>query len=226
MYKVDIPNHCPESWNGMKDCGEHKDCQACKRMVYDFTKKTDLEIYQFLKAHKKERVCGRFTSGQLNRPLNITPSIFSRSMKFLLPTIFVFGINDAMAHTPDYEKEGILVVQSITDDSVKISGRIVDSENYDTVIGSIFIKGTKEGVVTDENGEFEWVVSRDLLSSGDTLVCKAIGYDTQEFELDPATYSNLIIKMTPQVFIGEIIIKKEPLIKRMFRRKAKEDDKA
>ena len=209
----------------MKGLGENKECLACKKTVYDFTKKNDIQIHKFLKSTKEERICGRFSSSQLNRPLKITPSLFSKSLRFLLPTIFIVGINEAKAINLTHKQSETYITQSIImTDSVKISGQIIDLDTKEPLMfANVIIKGAKIGIKTDENGKFELTIKSEVLSSNDLLVCNYIGYDEKEIKIELSKLSDdLVIEMKPsEVFIGEIIIKKEPLIKRIFKRKNK-----
>jgi hypothetical protein len=56
---------------------------------------------------------------------------------------------------------------------------------------NIVLKGSKIGVMTDENGEFTFPKS---LSSGDILVFSYLGYEKQDIKIDAkTTYINLIM---------------------------------
>jgi hypothetical protein len=221
-YKIDIPNHCSEKWKRMKDLGEDKGCLVCKKTVYDFTTKTDIQIHKLLKSNKEEIVCGRFSSSQLNRALKITPSIFNKSIRLLLPTIFIVGINDANAINLKPKKNETYITQSIIKtDSTTISGQIVDSETKEPLMfANVFFKGTKKGISTDENGKFILIVTSKTLSTNDSLICNYIGYKEKVIKIEHSAISNLVIEMkSDAVFIGSIIIKKEPLFRRIFKRK-------
>lgn len=223
-YKVDIPNHCSKGWDEMKDCGENKSCLTCEKIVYDFTKKTDFEIYETLKSLDEKRICGRLTSSQLNKPLKKTPSIFNRLIKFLLPTAFIIGINETKAVDLEHKKSDLHIIEKIGEnDTIKISGQVVDLETNEPLIYAIvYLEGTRTQVVTDENGKFELILTSEIISKNNSLLFTSLGYEEQIVEVDSSGYSNIIIKMkSGQELIGEIIIKEPSLMKRIFKRRRK-----
>jgi len=59
----------------------------------------------------------------------------------------------------------------------QISGKVVDSNSNDPLPGAtILVKGTKDGVVTDFDGNF----TIDSATAGNILVVSYLGYLTQE----------------------------------------------
>ena len=64
-----IPQPCHQSWSAMTPATAGRHCAACEKTVVDFTLKTDAEILAFLAGAARGRTCGRFTAGQLERPL-------------------------------------------------------------------------------------------------------------------------------------------------------------
>lgn len=59
--------------------------------------------------------------------------------------------------------------------TIKVSGTVYDASEITVPGASVLIKGTKQGVVTDENGKFSLNVS-----AGSTLVISSLGFVTQE----------------------------------------------
>lgn len=94
---IQIQDPCHEDWNNMTPNQEGKFCHSCQKTVHDFSEKTDQEIHQYLIAHSSEKVCGRFRSSQINRPLvlNIQPHFFEKYLsshqRFIIAVFLVFG---------------------------------------------------------------------------------------------------------------------------------------
>lgn len=94
---LSIPEPCHENWNNMLPDEKGRFCLSCSKSVHDFTGKSDQEIHAILMANKDQKVCGRFSKSQLNRPLNIRvnladlPSNMSATRSFAIALFLVFG---------------------------------------------------------------------------------------------------------------------------------------
>jgi len=80
-------------------------------------------------------------------------------------------------------------IQSANGQTHKISGTVTDESTGETLVGvSVFIEGTKTGVITDMNGKF----TIDVPSSSSALVFSYIGYITKKATIGKQS----IIKVT------------------------------
>jgi|GEM_PF-5561723 hypothetical protein len=102
---ISIPEPCGEQWSEMKkvdDC--HRHCAACDRVLTDFAQMSDDELVLFFR-HSKGKVCGRFRSDQLNRPLPLLPEHKSKARWWkaaaLLPFAFFSKSASAQQLSPD-----------------------------------------------------------------------------------------------------------------------------
>lgn len=68
--QIQIPKGCEESWDAMQQQQHGKFCNSCQNTVIDFIRMTDEQLVQFFKK-RKDNVCGRFTSDQLNTDIPI-----------------------------------------------------------------------------------------------------------------------------------------------------------
>ncbi|MES2590104.1 MAG: T9SS type A sorting domain-containing protein [Bacteroidota bacterium] len=64
MKNIGINTPCSENWNEMSKNDKGAFCQKCASQVYDFTKKSSLEIKQTLLSLVGQPVCGRITQSQ------------------------------------------------------------------------------------------------------------------------------------------------------------------
>jgi TonB-dependent SusC/RagA subfamily outer membrane receptor len=90
--QIVLVNPCSEQWDEMQEVDSGRHCESCKKDIYDLTASSDAELVAFFK-NKKDNVCGRMLSSQLNRTLIVPPA--TSNWRWLVP----FAIT-AVAMTP------------------------------------------------------------------------------------------------------------------------------
>ena len=111
MKNIGIKNPCSENWNEMSKNEQGAFCQKCASQVYDFTKKSSLEIKQTLLSLVGQPVCGRITNVQeieLNEEFNHwmnrqNQQSFQSQLLFAL--LIVFGLGLFSCENPKDEKK-------------------------------------------------------------------------------------------------------------------------
>jgi iron complex outermembrane receptor protein len=92
--------------------------------------------------------------------------------------------------------------------AVKITGKVLDQTGETLIGASIKIKGTSEGVTTDENGAFTISVPDDAV-----LVISFVGFKTQEIPVAGKTTLNITLqpneKMMSEVVVTALGIRRE-----------------
>ncbi len=63
--KLHIPQPCHENWNAMTQQEKGRYCNACEKVVVDFTQMSDADIVEYFQRYKKEDTCGNVRSDQL-----------------------------------------------------------------------------------------------------------------------------------------------------------------
>ena len=107
--QITIPEPCQEDWDKMSQREQGRFCDKCSKTVHDFSGQTDRQIGQFISAHANEKICGRFRSDQLARPVILeipVQSIGSRLtpvQAFLAALLIVFGTTLFSCKTPGDE---------------------------------------------------------------------------------------------------------------------------
>jgi hypothetical protein len=96
MLQIKIPIPCHEDWNAMKQQEIGRHCDVCVKTVVDFTSMTDDEVRNYLLQNKGKKLCGRFTSQQVEHfNLQIPASALHTEMnfmkKFALASLIIFG---------------------------------------------------------------------------------------------------------------------------------------
>jgi hypothetical protein len=92
---IHIPDPCPENWNLMIPSEKGRFCDACNKVVVDFTRMDTEDIIRYFKDMQGTKVCGHFRDTQLTQP--IAKNLAKRRMVFLSPlqrivAILVTGI--------------------------------------------------------------------------------------------------------------------------------------
>lgn len=108
---------------------------------------------------------------------------------------------------------GIFILNSFFltgQEQVQVSGRVVDIESGESLIGvNVIVKGKPMGTVTDSRGFFYLKVKVELPL---VLRYSMIGYRTQEFTVDENPKSGVRIKMEGETYLGEEIVIIAPVI--------------
>ncbi|TDW96553.1 hypothetical protein [Dinghuibacter silviterrae] len=88
--QIHIPEPCTASWDQMTPTDKGRHCAACAKQVVDFTGLTDEQVLRYFQTAAGS-TCGRFTTGQLRRPLRPAPSRFGWILALLLGCLRATG---------------------------------------------------------------------------------------------------------------------------------------
>jgi hypothetical protein len=97
QLQVSIPKPCHEDWNKMSQEEQGRFCDKCCKTVVDFSSKSPEEVQQILQSRLHEKLCGRFRTDQLRKPVRLVISFspFKTRMSpvqvFLVALLFTFG---------------------------------------------------------------------------------------------------------------------------------------
>lgn len=188
-----LTDPCLEQWDDMKQSGDGRYCDHCKKNILDLTNKSDAELIQFFKT-KQDNVCGRLLSSQLNRKL-AQPSSNLR-WHWLMP----LAMGAAIITPAQAQKLKPVVVHSdktadsspvSIDSAVKISllgdtinGMVVDDFTGKPLTGVKVRQKRFENVlaITDSTGRFEiGTTDRDIAAP---FIFELDGYSAVETSLN------------------------------------------
>lgn len=228
-YLLKIDKHCGQDWNSMTRTDIGKFCHHCSKAVVDFTQLTDNEVLQIIEQNSG-KLCGRLSQNQLNRVIQpYQPTKRTRLYKILAGLLFI-GTSENIFASPIQELPQNIV--SIVDnkntnsqpterkpepttDSLKnvVQGLVIDSKTKEPLqLASIFIKDTKTGTITDNDGKFELIIPDSLVSDKIYLVIACLGYQTTEIIInknDLPTTKHFAIVPAEQALLGEVIVVKK-----------------
>ena len=200
-----ITDPCHEDWNKMTPVEQGRFCSSCQKKVVDFTSQSDEEIISFLNNYNGS-ACGRFNDDQLDRPiqqieLKPASSFLKYAASLLLPVSLFATKAKAQSKeqlqqptskqvcipSPNVSNIMLGKVASQQQKRFEVHGSVVDDVTKEPLVGvSVMIKGTKEGVVTDEKGNYSIYVP----SKKSELQFSSIGYEMKEIKVDELKKTN------------------------------------
>lgn len=191
--QINIPKPCHEDWSKMTPQEQGRFCSKCQTCVTDFTEFTDEQLYKFIAEHKGQKLCGRFLSTQLNRPIYLPPQPHSQLYKWIIAAglALIFTVNPG---SNTFAKAPFTVTQlsepgnnddtTSNNDSITISGVILDDRNEPLVYATIQVYSDSVlicGTLSDFDGKFSCkTTKRQNLS----LKVNYVGYKTTELSLE------------------------------------------
>lgn len=227
---IDIKISCSQNWEGMNPQGQNRHCQSCNTTVYDFSKYTDEEVLAFFENKMTKRICGKFDKNRLeslNRNLSVPQSnTFSKVLKPVMMAGAISSLvacssskNTTTSHSSTHPR-GVEIVKNLHNpDSltmVLIVGKIVDDLGEPLIGASIIVDGLTIGTASDIYGTFQLKIPKQK-PEHDRVLIQYTGYG--EIPLSLNKHKNKEVKVTLDAtydFIGEMIIKKAPLHKRLW----------
>ena len=90
------------------------------------------------------------------------------------------------------------------DQKVIVSGKVTDQSTGEPLVGvNVYVKSTRLGTTTNENGEF---TLKNVASLGDLLVFSYIGMERQEVLIDSQENKpiDLAVQLQPQLLLGAL----------------------
>lgn len=95
-----------------------------------------------------------------------------------------------------------LFLSSIVIGQTKVGGKVTDEFGDPVAFANVIFKNSKEGVITDENGNF-YFESKENYS---TLVVSYVGFEKKEISLKPGLNSGLKIELKSGTELKEVVI--------------------
>jgi CarboxypepD_reg-like domain/Secretion system C-terminal sorting domain len=203
-------------------------CSSCQKKVVDFTIQTDEEIISFFNNYNGS-ACGRLTDEQLDRPiqkieLKAASSFLKYAAGLLLPALLFAtkGKGQFREQMPKQANNTVCLPTSGIDHGLEViaggvsvsrqqkvsfrTGTVIDEITKEPLAGvSIMIKGTNQGVVTDEKG----VYSIYLPSKKLELQFSSIGYEMKEIKSNVLKKTkDVVVEMKAATIgmLGEVVV--------------------
>jgi hypothetical protein len=229
ITKITIPQPCHQRWDNMNESNNGRFCSNCSKTVVDFTTMTDREVIDYLSA-AHHKTCGRFSETQysaINHHLyaeNLTSAGWWKRM--ILAIGMLSAVQYVKAQTtpekPNTEQAPVSIMMGkvaiASKDSTyhTVTGSIIDEADKSLLPGvTVKVEGTTIGTMTNAEGKFMLRVP----VSATRLVVSFVGYNSQSILIDPKSeqIQPIVLKMQAAL-MGEVIIVRQPFLKRVYYR--------
>lgn len=201
-----LTNPCSEHWDDMQQAGDGRYCDHCAKTIVDLTTKSDAELIQFFK-NKKDNVCGRLLSTQLDRKLVQPPSRVN--WQWLMPlAVGAIVVSPAQAQKLRpvmlQSDQATAAVSTLAESTVKItisgdtiSGSVVDDQTGKPLKGVKIIQKGFENVrsITDSTGRFELGITQ--ADKATPFIFELNGYAKIETSLN----DDMVVKLSAVVIV-------------------------
>lgn len=218
-FKIQILEPCHEDWNLMTPSGKGRHCEACDKVVVDFTRSTKREIAKYIA--NNENICGRISEEFLGVTLEDEKEKKSFGLNGLVATVVnLLAITTAMnAQTVSLENQSVKTIERTQvrqDNSSLLCGDKKQTMLVHGVVVSAFdrlwlpgatvtIKGTEIEVSANSDGEFE--IPINVEDNEVVLLFSFMGYVSKEVSISEDTPLPLKIYLEEESGeVGEIII--------------------
>jgi hypothetical protein len=211
---IRIPQPCHENWNEMTPTSQGAFCKSCHKNVIDFSTKTENEIYNIISGAEDGKLCGRFTSFQLEQPIRKTEIINGwmnwRAIAASLAAFFSFGklgtsadlepkpkvvftekriigdtILPVIKEVPITVGKMMLAQEPGMKKEIVVKGQVINIETKEPIAyASVWLKGTKHGMLSDSFGNFEIKLdSAEIKNKSAELEVTYLGYEPAKISL-------------------------------------------
>ena len=178
-------------------------CDACEKVVVDFSHMSDAELVNFVAARSAERVCGRFRPEQLSQPRAAAPLANLTTWGVWLATVAVMLSISSCEMVPLAVGEPSLKQVAPATEFVAVRGYVTDRITHKPLAQAHItcLEDTTHQVRSEADGSFELLLPTQLM--GSKLRVTADGAPNNN-------YSARIIDITPKLAIS--LLPLEPII--------------
>lgn len=162
---VSVNKPCNQDWGQMSPVDAGRFCNACDKIVTDFSSMSDEELLSFFaKQPAGAQPCGHFRKDQLNKTITVPEprkafKFFRLAASFLLAQALLYQEKAFGKTKPQIE---VVSPAEITGDrDITITGRVLDYHSDNPVAGlKVYVDSTELYAITDKNGRFAITVPK------------------------------------------------------------------
>ena len=196
-------------------------CSNCKKEVIDFANFSKYELAK--RINKNEKLCGRFLASQINTELNYSNANFIQKTGIILglSSLFLTSQTFAQVTKPDIEivEKDSTEKTIVKNDYIEIQGNVTDETG--PLPGVNVTQLNSDNVAqTDANGNFIINIPTENFKQDVFLTFQFIGLKDVKKQVYK-DQQKIDIKMLKSVWMGEVVIKKQSIFRRIgnwFRR--------
>jgi hypothetical protein len=214
--KLAVNEPCNQRYEAMQKGSQSRFCAHCETEVIDFSMFSNADLLTYF-TNQQGRVCGRFTSFQLEKPIQGQPIKSNWRQKaaiFVTSSLTFFATQQVMAAEPNrndlttYQNSFALKDKrevNLPADTTHISGIVIASEDGLPIPGAIIrVKGTQLVVFADSAGRFN-LLTHDLDTSNLILQITFIGYMSTEYKVEQDKHQKIKLTLDSHL-MGEVVI--------------------
>ncbi|MDX2001036.1 MAG: carboxypeptidase-like regulatory domain-containing protein [Chitinophagales bacterium] len=180
MVQIGIPQPCHENWEGMSPREKGRFCNACSKVVRDFTQMPDMEIVATV-LQPDSQVCGRIGHGQLQRiNTQVLPQLARRAA--MLALLGTSGLSFLTGNAMAQNGVSVELHNQVAQQQVKVAGRVTALETGQPLVGYhavLNIAGMdRYSAITDSNGRFEMEIDKGEGTLGLFIIGDSAQYET------------------------------------------------
>ena len=200
-----IPEPCHQDWKKMTPTELGKFCSSCEKEVFDFTTFSDEQLVKHLGI--KDHVCGRFTDRQLNRDLQLQRKQRHNYLSYTFSGLFsLFLLNSSTTKAQEKPKTiqtdkkftSIPLQNTRANDSITVSGTVLDETRCPLPGATVVIKGTTTGTSTNFDGKFNLECKKS-----DTLTISYVGYHSYEISADT---KEMVVELKLDKTLSDVVV--------------------
>lgn len=216
QLQLSIPEPCHQNWQDMTPTQQGRFCNACAKEVIDFSTMSDSEVLNYFSSLKNEKVCGRAYPDQLDRAITKPKEIKKAKFWYWNYAAMFFLFFSKMSIKAQAQGQVIAVPAKIDvnnalqgrvggimiNNKKSISGKIIDAEDNPVPFATIKIKGTKQALGADANGNYSVKVN----SKTDVLEISAVGFEAKEVSCKYFNSTDIVLTKLESKWLGEVVV--------------------
>lgn len=196
---------CGQIWDDMTPNEKGRVCEQCSKTIIDFRHLSDHEVAQ-IHMFSNEPVCGLYNKKQLAAPSKETA--VQQPLKWASLYLGIGGLFFSSPLSSQETVDSLAVIQidkdkdtiyidgkyerpsqvNVVKDTIIITGKVIDHNNEPIIGGTIVIKDTQIGTVTNFDGNYSLNITKALEDSDKAMLqFSYVGYSNVEIEIDKET---------------------------------------
>lgn len=179
--QINIPQPCHEDWNKMTPQEQGRFCDSCRKCVVDFTGFSDEELYNYMLAHRGEKVCGHFATWQLKRKVDPPIKLSQKFYKWFIGLGIVIFLSELLSTTAKAQTPTAIeaTTDSVDKNKATVTGSVTEPGELPVYYATVILIHNGREVsrtYTDRQGNY---TLNNIYPGRYTLVADKTGYKYQ-----------------------------------------------
>ena len=209
--KVQIPEPCPQKWEEMTSVNETtKFCSNCSKSIIDFSVQSDRQIKKAIYT-SPGNLCGKFSSGQLNRSLVSKENHFPNLRAIVLSGL-LFNVTADLNGQVEMRAPQEQSISASDDSYVIIKGRIKNTISPQLPIDlRVELNGFHLYCLPNSSGDFQFQVPRKSVPELISLTVRKGNAYKVYLDLNPNEFIDISVSLHP-IYLDKDFVNGLPMI--------------